>query len=71
MLRDKFKNGEFAQISVKRKQSFNKFLNQLFSLDSLDGEEILMLKQLSALPSIEIKLKSLEYIFQKKRGYRV
>jgi tetratricopeptide (TPR) repeat protein len=66
ILRDKFKNGEFAQISVKRKQSFNKFLNQLFSLDSLDGEEILMLKQLSALPSIEINLENLEYIFQKK-----
>jgi transcriptional regulator of NAD metabolism len=66
MLRDKFKNREFAQISVKRKQNFNKFLNQLFSLDSLDDEEILMLKQLSALPSIEINLESLEYIFQKK-----
>ena len=66
MLRDKFKNGEFAQISVKRKQSFNKFLNQLFSLDSLDNEEILMLKQLSALPSFGIYLESLEYIFQKK-----
>jgi len=66
MIRDKFKNGEFAQISVKRKQNFNKFLNQLFRLDSLDSEEILMLKQLSVLPSFGIGFQSLEYIFQKK-----
>jgi tetratricopeptide (TPR) repeat protein len=66
MLREKFKNGEFAQISVKRKKSFKKFLNQLFSLDGLDDEEILMLKQLSSLPSFEISLENLEYVFQKK-----
>ena len=66
MIRDKFREGEFAQISVKRKHGFDRFLNQLFTLDGLDKEETLMLKQLSALPSIEIDFKNLEYIFQKK-----
>jgi len=66
MLKEKFENGEFAQISVKRKQSFDKFLNQLFSLDGLDDEEVLMLKQFSALPSIEIGFEFLETVFQKK-----
>ncbi len=63
-VRDKFKSGEFSKISVKRKQNFNKFLNQLFTLDDLDSEEILMLKQLSALPSIEIPFEFLETIFK-------
>ena len=66
MIRDKFKNGEFSQINVKRKQNFNKFLNQLFKLDRLDNEEILMLKQISVLPSIEIEFKFLQEIFNKK-----
>ena len=65
MIRDRFKNGEFSKISVKRKQNFNQFLNQLFRLDSLDSEEILMLKQLSTLPSIEIGYEDLENIFDK------
>ena len=65
MIRDRFKNGEFSKISVKRKQNFNQFLNQLFRLDNLDSEEILMLKQLSTLPSIEIGYEDLENIFDK------
>ena len=64
MIRDKFKSGEFSQISLKRKQSFDKFLNELFTFDRLDEEEILMLKQFSALPSIEIAFEFLENIFK-------
>lgn len=66
IIKEKFLSGEFSAISVKRKQNFNKLLNQLFNLDALDNEEILMLKQLSTLPSIEISLEFLEDIFQKK-----
>ena len=65
-IKEKFKNGEFSKISVKRKQSFNKFLNEIFSLDKLDNEEILMLKRFSVLPSIEISIEFLESLFQKK-----
>lgn len=65
-IKEKFENGEFSTISVKRKQSFNKFLNELFSFDNLDNEEILLLKQFSALPSIEIDFNFLETLFQKK-----
>ncbi len=65
-IKEKFEKGEFSTISVKRKQSFNKFLNELFSFDNLDNEEILLLKQFSALPSIEIDFNFLETLFQKK-----
>jgi len=67
MIIDKFKSGAFSKISVKRKQNFNKFLGQLFSFDELDDEEILILKQFSTLPSIEISFEDLEYLFQKQK----
>jgi tetratricopeptide (TPR) repeat protein len=66
MIREKFEKNEFPQISVKRKENFDKLLNQLFNLDGLDTEEILNLKQLSILPSIEITFEFLQEIFNKK-----
>ena len=66
MVRDKFEKGDFSKISVKRKKNFNKFLNELYTLDALDEEEVLMLKQLSVLPSIEIEFEFLQEIFDKK-----
>ena len=65
IIKDKFENGEFSTIKRKRKESFNDYLNELFSFDELDDEEILMLKQLSALPSIEISFEDLGYILDK------
>ena len=62
IIKEKFENGEFSTIQRKRKESFNDYLNELFSFDELDNEEILMLKQLSVLPSIEIEFEELEYI---------
>lgn len=65
-LKEKFESGEFSKINIKRKESFDKYLNELFNFERLDEEEILLLKQLSILPSIEIELENLEYIFQRK-----
>jgi len=66
IIKDKFENGEFSTIKRNRKKSFNDYLNKLFSFDELDDEEILMLKQLSVLPSIEIEFEFLEEIFDKE-----
>ncbi|CAA6799315.1 MAG: Unknown protein [uncultured Sulfurovum sp.] len=66
IIKEKFENGEFSTIKRKRKESFNNYLNELFSFDELDDEEILMLKQLSVLPSIEIEFEFLQEIFDKK-----
>jgi tetratricopeptide (TPR) repeat protein len=66
IIKKKFENGEFSTIKRKRKESFNDYLNELFSFDKLDNEEILMLKQLSVLPSIEIEFEFLQEIFDKK-----
>ncbi|CAA6814885.1 MAG: Unknown protein [uncultured Sulfurovum sp.] len=66
MIRDKFENGEFSKVSVKRKESFNTYLNQLYTLDALDEEETLMLKQLSILPSIEIEFSFLQEMFSRE-----
>jgi len=66
IIKEKFKNGEFPTIKRNRKESFNDYLNELFSFDELDDEEILILKQLSVLPSIEIILKFLERILDKE-----
>lgn len=68
MIKEKFESGEFSTINVKRKENFNSLLNQLFSFDKLDNEEILILKQLSVLPSIEIPLKFLERILKKENN---
>jgi tetratricopeptide (TPR) repeat protein len=62
IIKEKFENGEFSTIKRKRKESFN----ELFSFDELDEEEILMLKQLSVLPSIEIEFEFLQEIFSKE-----
>lgn len=67
-IKDKFDSGEFSMINVKRKENFNSLLNQLFSFDKLDNEEIFILKQLSILPSIEIPLKFLERILKKENN---
>ena len=66
IIKEKFENGEFSTIKRKRKESFNDYLNELFSFDELDDEEILMLKQLSVLPSIEIEFSFLQEIFDRK-----
>jgi len=66
IIKEKFTNGEFSTIKRKRKESFNDYLNELFSFDELDDEEILMLKQFSVLPSIEIEFEFLEDIFNRK-----
>lgn len=62
-IKEKFDNGEFSQISIKRRENFHSYLNKLFSFDNLDNEEILILKQLSTLPSIWIETKALSEIF--------
>jgi len=67
----KIKNNELSKIefldenSGKVKQ-FNKNLEQLFSLQKLDEEYILLLKKLATLPPIEIKLTLLEDILKKE-----
>jgi len=66
IIKEKFENGEFSTITRKRKESFNDYLNELFSFDELDDEEILMLKQLSILPSIEIEFDFLLKIFDRE-----
>jgi len=58
---EKFTNGEFASIKKNRNESFNQFLNDLFSNDTIlqDEEILLFLKRLSVLPSIEISFEDL------------
>lgn len=54
-IKEKFDYGEFSTVSIKRKESFHNYLDTLFTFDNLDDEEILVLKKLSALPSVEIE----------------
>jgi tetratricopeptide (TPR) repeat protein len=58
---EKFANGEFSSIKKNKKESFNLFLSDLFSNDKIlqDEENILFLKRLSVLPSIEISFEDL------------
>jgi len=63
---EKFSSGEFSTIKKSKRESFTDYLNNLFSFDKLDNEEILILKQFSTLPSIEIEFEFLEKIFNKK-----
>ena len=58
---EKFANGEFSSIKKNRIESFNLFLSNLFSNDKIlqDKENILFLKRLSVLPSIEISFEDL------------
>ncbi len=61
-LRQKFQNGEFSQIDRSFEQSFNDFLTQRFQIEN--NEELKkQLQLLALLPSIEIKLTTLEEIF--------
>ena len=61
-LRQKFQSGEFAKIDRSFEQSFNDFLTQRFQIE--DDEELKkQLQLLALLPSIEIKLTTLEEIF--------
>jgi tetratricopeptide (TPR) repeat protein len=68
MIKEKFENGKFSSIKRNRKESFNDYLNQLFSFDELDDEEILVLKQLSVLPSIEISFDNIQLFFDKENN---
>jgi len=63
-LKDMFESGRFAKIKVKRKQNFNDYVTKIFTFDKLDKKEILILKQFSILPSIEIEFTFLQKIFQ-------
>jgi len=58
---EKFDNGEFASIQKSKDESFNQFLNDLFSDDKIlqDEETLLFLKRFSVLPSIEISFEDL------------
>jgi len=58
---EKFANGEFSSIKKNKEESFNLFLSDLFSNDKIlqDEENILFLKRLSILPSIEISFEDL------------
>jgi len=58
-----FREGKLSKIKANKNETFNDYLNERFSLDSLDEEDILLLKQLSLLPSIEISFKFLTMIF--------
>ncbi len=68
----KFKNGELSKIEFIDEESgdevtFNHNLQELFSMQNLKDEYILLLKQLAVLPSIDIELSFLEEILGKER----
>jgi len=72
-IKEKFQNGEFSKIGIKtqkskkeKEQNIGKLLDELFTFDDLDDEDILLLKQLSILPSIEISYNLLEKFFNKQ-----
>jgi len=71
-LKDKFDSGEFSKVTIKtekgKKESSNigKLLDELFTFDDLDGEDVLLLKQLSVLPSIDIPFDRLALFLNKK-----
>jgi tetratricopeptide (TPR) repeat protein len=65
-IKEKFTNGELPKLTVKRKENFEDYLNSLFTLESLEAEEVLALKQFSILPSIAISLDDVEEFFNKK-----
>ena len=58
-----FKKGELPAVKTSRKENFNDYLRQRFKLDGLDEEQILLLKKLSLMPSIEIPYETLESFF--------
>lgn len=65
-IKDFFDNGEFSKIKMNRKESFEKFLDELFNLDNLDDEEILALKQISIFPATFISFEDLTVVLRKK-----
>ncbi len=58
---EKFESGEFSNIIKDKEESFSKLLSDLFSNDKIlkDEENLLFLKRLSVLPSIEISFDDL------------
>lgn len=65
-IKESFKNGEFSKVKMNRKESFKKFLDELFTVDDLDDEEILVLKQISIFPASFISFGDLRLILQKE-----
>ncbi|MEZ9492162.1 hypothetical protein BCT62_07620 [Vibrio splendidus] len=66
VIRGYFLNGRFAKVKMSRKESFENFLDELFTIDDLDDEEILILKQITIFPSSFISISDLAFILQKK-----
>jgi len=69
---EKFENGELSKIEFIDENSgeevtFNQNLQELFSMQNLNDGYVLLLKRLSVLPSIDIKLSFLEEILGKER----
>jgi len=69
---EKFENGELSKIEFIDEESgvevtFNQNLQELFSMQNLKDEYVLLLKRLSVLPSIDIELSFLEEILGKER----
>jgi len=69
---EKFKSGELSKIEFIDEESgdeltFNHNLQELFSMQNLKDEYILLLKELAVLPSIDIGLSFLEEILGKER----
>lgn len=71
-LKEKFDNKEFSKLEIKtnanskEKNNIEKLLDELFTFDALDDEDILLLKQLSVFPSIEISYNQLVIFLNKK-----
>lgn len=65
-IKEYFENGQFSKIKTNRKESFEKFLNELFSIDNLDDEESLTLKQISLFPSEFISFWDIRLVLQKE-----
>jgi tetratricopeptide (TPR) repeat protein len=68
----KFENGELSKIEFIDEESgdeitFNHNLQELFSMQNLKDEYVLLLKRLAVLPSIDIELSFLEDILDEER----
>jgi len=59
-LLENFKSGKLPKIRVARKETFNNYLQKRFTLDNLDNEQILLLKKLTLLPSIELPYETIK-----------
>jgi len=69
---EKFKNGELSKIVFGDEENddditFNKILQDLFSMQTLNDRSKLLLKRLAVLPSIDIEFSFLEEILGKER----